>query len=614
MKLNRLTLLLCVPCLVFVACGTERRPVPEEEGIGGEGGGTTSTRTTDETSDDSDSGPSAGGSVAQECGWEEPDVLGGAGGVDGAGGAPAVWVCYDQDACPAGTYVKWLADQSRSCVACPEGTFSYQHDAESCSEFSEIRCRWDQVAIGSPTADAVCQWRFFEIHPGLDDELLGYVGPIALDSQENVIALLHYESSGEVSLVKYGPSGLLLWKHTAETLNLVVDADDHIYVNPPYECGGVGLTKYDPGGEIVWQRPATEFGSMWLGDEGEIYSQGMGYDESCQEIGPVLKRFDSQGNELFALPLGTEQNFTVQHDGVLVFADSRLTKYALDDGDRLWQVEVSQRILQLSEGVGDSWLVSTADTLSHVSATGRVLWTVPFEVEGVDVALGPDGNWILIGDSRITKISATSGAELWTTTRASKRRYWVLSPEGDVILADESALTRLSFEDGQERWSLSWDDDPAIDSSPSILLQVDQDGGVRTARLGASLLTVVKYNAQGAEEYAWSRSFYDEKFVSVRTQGDLLNWSIGYELCWDTWECGPARAEVFSTWDGKGGRAWQVTRDGHFGSYASMTKDGTLIAVAGGSDYLAELEEIEGPWGNYAAIKKFVYRLVPPTK
>lgn len=552
LKMKNLTLLLCVPCLVIVACGVERRPLPGEAGAGGEGG-STGTRTTDTSADDSDSDPSAGGSVAQECGWEgeEPDVLEGAG---NTAGAPGVWVCHDPDACPAGTYVTWLSDESRSCLACPTGTFSSTWDAESCSEVSEIECRWDQLVVRVPTNDAACQNRSFSVKQQVE----GLILDVALDSHENVIALGYYQDNlshpkdvpSELYLVKYGPTGSRLWQRTvAQSLDgifrsgqLVLDADDHIYVQPPHECGEVGLTKYDAEGEIVWQRPAAEDGEIWLGDEGEIYARGTAYDERCIEIGlmPVLKRIDSQGNELFALPLHPEREFAVQPDGVLLLADNHLTKYALDDGTQLWRRELSQRVVHMFEGAAGSWLVSTADTLSRVSATGTVLWTIPFEGEGVDmdVALSPDGNWLLVSASDITKISATDGAELWTATRASGLgKSWAFIPEGDLIVADESTLARLSSEDGQERWNLSWDEDPEQDSSLGIVLQVDEAGNVRTIRSADALVTVAKYSAEGAREYSWSAS------------GRLRVISPDHDFIW--YSMISPQYEVISTWEGE---------------------------------------------------------------
>ena len=291
---------------------------------------------------------------------------------------------------------------------------------------------------------------------------------VALGSSGNVYIVGSTGSFGagdaDVLLLKYDPSGDLLWQRTwggSELdygLGMALDSLDNVYVTGLTESTGgedddLILLKFDPSGELLWQRTWGESGkedcgfSITFDSLGHVYVVGI--TDSAGSMGQkgfvggqpdiskdaLLLKFDSSGDLLWQRTWG---QFGEVEWGTYLAVDSSDNIYAtgwasnprprqedlfllkLDtSGNLLWQRTWGGRGTQ--QGFG-----ATAD------ASGKIY------VSGITFISGPDGP----GDVFLLEIDS-SGSMVWQSTWGSSG---VDGPHSSRIALDSSGALFVTGE------------------------------------------------------------------------------------------------------------------------------------------------------------------------
>lgn len=147
---------------------------------------------------------------------------------------------------------------------------------------------------------------------------------IAVDAQDDVYALGYYtgyEQSNTIVLLKYSPSGTLLWNNSffdadrlginAWPVAMILDKQDDTYVAFSNGQNPGDTIKYDPNGNIVWQYPqypgeqpdADTRQSIGLDSSGNVYEEGTYFDPTNEHQRAFATKIDSAGNLLWSIQI-----------------------------------------------------------------------------------------------------------------------------------------------------------------------------------------------------------------------------------------------------------------------------------------------------------------------
>ena len=276
---------------------------------------------------------------------------------------------------------------------------------------------------------------------------------VAVDSSGNVYVIGTTPSfgagKGDVLLLKFDPSGNLLWQRTwggsepDAGLGLVLDSSDDVYIKGltrsfPGADHALFLVKFDSFGDLLWQRIGGGSGTadcaynVALDSLGDVYVVGITRGEQNRITGDaLLLKFDSSGNLLWQRTWG--------RNGETEWG----TSVAVDSSDNIYATGWASNPAPRHEDL----------FLLKLDTSGNLLWQRTWGGEGVQEGLG-------------VAVDASGRIYASGTTRSGRD-----GPRDAFLLEIDSSGSMVS----QSTWGSSGDDAPhvsriALDSSSAVFV------------------------------------------------------------------------------------------------------------------------------------------------
>ena len=332
---------------------------------------------------------------------------------------------------------------------------------------------------------------------------------IATNAQDDVYsARWDYNPAGDIWLAKRSAAGVLQWevrfdntdstKHEVATWvdtdsagNVLVSGTVRSGFSNPVNANSL-LMKFSPSGQLLWRRvyetafDGSSTRKLVVDAADNVYVLGLGTGPLGQVT--TIKKFDAGGNSLWSwfdsAGIGAPLNLKRTPDGALLVSARGITGsfngYAKVDanGQTVWSLAGIGSLTTgdaAGDGNGDSYLIDgqypsgTGCALRKVGPGGATLWESTHAMSGFRVEVGPDGAPIVSGfpnsgspGAAFVKFDA-AGNFLWENLDADGPGVWLLAhaqmkldANGDAYLAG-STMSQMGVakvrSDGSSAWT-----------------------------------------------------------------------------------------------------------------------------------------------------------------